>query len=497
MVCVGLLTACVTDTVTDDSDQCPKSTLTLNFTIPANTVTKATTTASAYESTIHNLKVWLFETGSNIPASFKELNPAESSQASDYSVRLQMQVPKTITTADLYIVANSDAVDGVPTLNLSTTRATLESATFGAAPTAVTTKGLPLARVVKGLTVTDFTTTDVPASISLLRSVAKVGVYFSKDVTMGSTEVRINSVKINNGFASAAGSLFPASVAYSDATVYATNANVPSATTYGTWNYFSGSTTLSKSVSGAIASIGSTETGDAYKARIASGSDFIGTETYLLESAQTSTCTVNYTVGGVTSEKTFSLWSAIPGLIRNHEVVIYGHFIGADLYIQPIVLPWTNADKIIYDTSNIVASIVSAATYKASSTRIYAAYDASATGKYYPKFTLTFSTPAVDRWLLQSTNPDFGFKINLTDDIQDYIEGVGGSGNPVTFYVVPKNNFKQSLSGTSQYNASLFLTVPSIPTLGRIKFNTSSLPGNTDATEVYIQQISLSDPVWN
>lgn len=500
----GLLASCVTDSVTND--ECEKSTLILNFNIPTETVTRAVTDATVSaeegEATINDMKVWVFNSSDGADATALRYSPFAKSaitQASDNSVRLRIGVPRDLSTCDLYILANATSTGIGGSLDANTTRAQLEAATFNATPLNAT-NGLPLARIIKGVNTSSLLNTDNALSIALLRSVSKINVYLTKDVKLKSTDVSVNSISFNNSAASTA-SVFPQSTVATNAASNATQTNVPSGATFDATTFPIANSLVSgafpypvaKQVSNAL-TWESTETGDAFISRMNSSADLVE-KAYFLESNQKATCTINYTIGGETKEKTFDLWDATPGLIRNHNVVVYGHFVGRDLYVTPTVLPWNNAETVSYSLDDVQASVSMKNGHLSGTSYIASAYDGKSVGTYYPQFTVTFVTPIVDRWLLQSTNPDFGFKINLNDDIQDYIEGVGGSSNSITFYVVPKNEFVQSKyeADASQYNTTIFVTVPGIPTLGRVKFNagTVQLPGTTQG--VTIHQISQSN----
>lgn len=503
----GLLTSCVSESVTNE--QCEKSSIILNLTIPSETVsradnggvTDATTTAEKGEATINDMKVWVFAPAAGDNAVAERYSPFASINV-DNSVKLEIGIPRGFTRCDIYMLANSTSTGVGAALDATTTRAQLESAMFSSNVLPLKAdKGLPLARIVKNVDVSSLlNNSSASLNIALLRSVSKLNLFFTKDNSLGSTEVKINSISITNSKATK-GSVFPQIVNGADAaSSNATESNVPSSAAFettqfpianslfaGTFNY-----TVSKSASGALVRE-SNESGDNFYNRMTVKADLVE-KAYFMESNQAAECTIKYTIGGEVKEKTFTLWTAQAGadLIRNHNVVIYGHFVGRDLTVTPTVLPWNDAETITYDLSAGVDATVEMINGKNLTSYIPAAYDAASTGNYYPQFKVTFKAPLVARWLLQSSNPDFGFKINLTDDIQDYIEGVGGANNGVTFYVVPKNEFDQTKydAEQTQYNTTLFVTVPEIPSLGRVTFNkgTTVLPG-TDQS-VTIHQVS-------
>lgn len=519
----GLMASCVTDITHDDASICPQSTLTFNFTIPETTITRADNTVSAtsQEAAVHNLKVWIFQNGgdgTDKAIAYKSLDPADNYQSTaNNAVEFKIDIPSMYisSTCDLYVVANSDAIDAWQSSynTKDVTRNTLASAVINKAPlTTSATKGLPMARIANGITVANFANTDTPVQLSLLRSVSKIGVYFTKSTELGQ-EVKVTGISISNVTATGDGGyVFPKAVDYTSATANATVSNIPSSvTSFDSFNPYFG-INLFTSLPITVANINTSssavlkdalkwetgETGQQFKNKLLTWTT-TSEEAYFLESNKPAVCTISYTINGKPATATLNLWTGNGvDLIRNHEVIIYGHFVGSSLYVQPFVLPWTAGETVDYDLTNIEASIVAAegssnktitpSTYPATLT----AYDATSSGDYYPQFTVKFTKPIVNRWLLQSTNPYFGFKINANDDIKDYIEGAGGSS--VTFYVVPKNSFNAEKNNNvpSIYQTSLILTVPDLSSLGRISFNAAkTLPGTE--TEVYIQQVQQED----
>lgn len=492
---VGLMSGCVTNSVTDDQELCPKSTLTFNFSIPENTVTRVDKTGQddgiVGESTIRNLKVWIFATdGTSV--GYGTIADATSQQASDNTLRLKVEIPTKYSSAtcDIYALANSDAVTTTTALDATTTRDALVGMTFTTAPTDLT-KGLPMARIATGINIANFVNTDTPVEMSLLRSVSKIGFYFTKQSTeLDNVNITIDNIEVKDGIATGTGNLFPAAVELGLAKGYPSACNVPASTS----GFTSGDLNYSLPTGGLVISAGSTsslqwlatETGTQFKQKLTEHTSYAA-ESYLLESNKAASCMVTYTIGGTQKTSTFALWTENPGLIRNHEVVVYGYFKGGNLYVQPSVQPWVDGGTVTYNTSDVEADVTAGDANKVGSEGTLVAYDendVNHNGQYYPKFTVTLTKPIVSRWLLQSSNPNFGFKLNLTDDVKDFIEGVGGSSNSVTFYVVPKNKYSTG-SDQTVYSTTLFLTVPDLPVLGRLVFNhhKDTIPGPAlDAT---------------
>src|SRR5574344_2366142 len=97
----GLLTSCVSESVTNE--QCEKSSIILNLTIPSETVsradnggvTDATTTAEKDEATINDMKVWVFAPAAGDNAVAERYSPFNSiKQGDDKSVKLEIGIPR-------------------------------------------------------------------------------------------------------------------------------------------------------------------------------------------------------------------------------------------------------------------------------------------------------------------------------------------------------------------------------------------------------------------
>src|SRR5574344_1116338 len=97
----GLMASCVSDAVTND--QCEKSSIILNLTIPTETVsradnggvTDANTTAEAGEATINDMKVWIFAPAAGDDAVAERYSPFEKNaitQGTDNSVKLEIGI---------------------------------------------------------------------------------------------------------------------------------------------------------------------------------------------------------------------------------------------------------------------------------------------------------------------------------------------------------------------------------------------------------------------
>jgi len=482
------------------------STLSFDFKIPTATFQRSvdnTMTPDAGEADINALQIWIFNTGgpdSDLPLAYESIPSAESFRQANGTLRISMKAPKDLTNCDIYILANAGSTNAA-TLGETSTRGTLKNAVFTTVMQDATTKGLPMSRIVTGFDVTPYLGhSDNAIGMSLLRSICKVGFYFSKDADMHNISVNILSITINHGRANQ-GSIFTNPVTSAYASDDALLSNVPAGTSYTNISFPYSGSSLSTSLPYLVTKENAvslhqetSENAQDFKTRLLNNTNHIE-QAYIPESSDTASCTVTYTFSGDAGihTKTFSVWQGkgADDLIRNREIIINGFFTKSDLYVTPAVADWTNGGKTIYNQDNFVTTLTSDGTNKSvksgtTPVAMATAWEDSPTGGgHYAKFTFQFNSPAVSRWMLQLSNPAFGFKKSLYGEILDYIDGVGGTG-PVTFYVVPKNDY-DALS-SNNYNTTLFLILPDMLTLGKLPLNTSSaLPGTT--TDINIQQV--------
>ena len=482
------------------------TTLSFDFTIPASSNSQRsvdnTLTADDGETNVNTLQVWIFNAGgadNDTPLAYSSIPSAESFMQSNGKLQIRMKAPKDLTNCDIYILANAESTNAA-TLDGNSTRGTLKNATFTTVMQNATTEGLPMSRVVTGFDVTPYLGhTDNAISMSLLRSICKVGFYFSKDADMHDVGVNIQSITINNGRANQ-GNIFAYSVTSPYASDDAFSSNIPTGTTYSDISFpYAGSSvstvlpfTVTKENAASLQR-GSSESAQDFKDRLLGNTSHIE-QAYLPESNGAATCTITYTFSDDADvhTKTFNLWQGAGSddLIRNREIIINGFFSRAGLNITPSVADWNDGGKTVYNQDNFVTTLTSGGTNKiissTSSTAIATAWEKSPTnGGHYAKLTFQFNSPAVSRWMLQLSNPAFGFKKSLYGEILDYIDGIGGAG-AITFYVVPKNDY--DALGSNDYSTTLFLVLPDMMTLGKLPLNTSaSLPGTT--TDINIQQV--------
>ena len=521
-----LMGSCVNDQ--GDDVNCSESTLSLNLVVPQTTLTKALasdeTSAETGEGVVHSLKIWIFKTGGDpakdAPVAYQEFTSLERLTSAQNIINLTMKVPRNLTNCDFYLLGNSESINSTVGDITKDTESSLESVTFAQQDwnTNLTAKGLPMARIIENIDISgNLIPSQPPLELSLLRSVCKVGFFFSKKT--GSEKVVINSIKISRGLADK-GNVFPQSVSSLVlASQNAQNANIPSGTTYTDINFpptKGGRVNTSLTVPVEITSMnpeaitkGATETAEDYKQRLLDKTTLLeqayfpeigkSTEangTYDDKDGKPATCTITYTFADETEEhsKTFDLNLNNGTTVRNHEIIINGFFENGSLYIKPIVLPWDNGGTTTFDLSNPIINFTADGSNKitngvlSSIKGIATTYDKTSSGKYYAHFTFQFQSPAVNHWMLQLSNPTFGFKKSLDGDMLDFIDGVGGDAL-VSFYIVPKNDYDVATS--IDIGTKLYLTLPDYPSYGNIKFNTIKDNGEIIGSANYLQILQV------
>lgn len=492
------------------------TTLSFDFTIPASSNSQRsvdnTLTADDGETNVNTLQVWIFNTGgadNDTPLAYSKTLSAERYLQTNGKLKISMNAPKDLTNCDIYILANAESTNAA-TLDENSTRGMLKNATFNTVLQNATSKGLPMSRVVTGFDVTPYIGhTDNAIGVSLLRSICKVGFYFSKDADMHNVSINIQSITINNGMANQ-GNIFTYAVTPPYASDDASSSNIPTGTGYSDISFpYAGSSvstilpfTVTKENEVSLHREPSENAQD-FKTRLLNNTNHIE-QAYLPESNGAATCTITYTFSGESNPhtKTFNLWQGAGSddLIRNHEIIINGFFTRSDLYITPTVADWSNGGTTIYKQDDFVTTITSDGTNKivksgTTPVAIATAWEKTPTaGGHYAKFTFQFNSPAVSRWMLQLSNPAFGFKKSLYGEVLDYIDGAGGSG-AVTFYIVPKNDY--DALGSNNYNTTLFLILPDMLTLGKLPINASSSPLPGTISDINIQQVPSAEQFEN
>lgn len=329
------------------------------------------------ESDIHNIKVWVFKTGTGgeaKPIAYKEDTPTAvggSTVNSKYTLNLRFLRKingEELKNIDLYILANSESTNMADKLNgknlRSITRADLQGVTFddpfgitaeGKAQTTEvpTGKGLPISRAITNIEIANHVAdTEIEAkgkeiSIPLVRAVSKLHFYFARKAGEDAytDNVKVTRIEID-------GNTFPtASYIFPDEEDYATADANKSATSgkYGTPTYVATTLKLDGVENTGITAVtdplsykrGPSETAQDYMDRMNNeigGHDL----SYLRETNKPITGKIYYQLaeGDFERSQAFTIPSS-GNAIRNRELVVYGYFLqGGALCLDWQVMPW-------------------------------------------------------------------------------------------------------------------------------------------------------------
>ena len=326
------------------------------------------------ESDIHNIKVWVFKTGTGgeaKPIAYKEDTPTAvggSTVNSKYTLNLRFLRKingEELKNIDLYILANSESTN-MAKLNgkdlRTITRADLQGVTFddpfgitaeGKAQTTVvpTGKGLPISRAITNIAIADHVAdTEAGAkgkgiSIPLVRAVSKLHFYFARKANANTENVKVTRIEIDGETFPTASYIFPDEEEYTKA-----DANkAATSNKYGTPSYVSTLLKLDGVENAGIKEVedpltykrGTTETAQTYMDRM--NTEIGGHNlSYLRETNKPITGKIYYqlTDGDFERSREFTIPSE-GNAIRNRELVVYGYFLkGGALCLDWQVMPW-------------------------------------------------------------------------------------------------------------------------------------------------------------
>ena len=326
------------------------------------------------ESDIHNIKVWVFKTGTGgeaKPIAYKEDTPTAvggSTVNSKYTLNLRFLRKingEELKNIDLYILANSESTNMADKLKgkdlRSITRAELQGVTFDnpfgitAEGKAQTTevpngKGLPISRAITNIELANHVAdTEIEAKgkgikIPLVRAVSKLHFYFARKANANTENVKVTRIEIDGGTFPTASYIFP------DEEDYATADANKSATSgkYGTPSYVPTPLKLDgveytgiKEVEDPLTYKRGDETAQAYMDRM---NTEIGEHnlSYLRETNKPITGKIYYLLadGSIEKSQEFKIPSS-GNAIRNRELVVYGYFLkGGTFCLDWQVMPW-------------------------------------------------------------------------------------------------------------------------------------------------------------
>lgn len=332
------------------------------------------------ESDIHNIKVWVFKTGTGgeaKPIAYKEDTPTAvggSTVNSKYTLNLRFLRKingEELKNIDLYILANSESTNMADKLNgkdlRSITRTELQGVTFDnpfgitAEGKAQTTKvpngkGLPISRAITNIELANHVAdTEIEAKgkgikIPLVRAVSKLHFYFARKANANTENVKVTRIEIDENTFPTESYVFPDEENYAtaDANKAATSGK------YGTPSYVSTLLKLDGVENTGIKEVedpltykrGANETAQTYMDRM---NNEIGGHnlSYLRETNKPITGKIYYqlTDGSIEKSQGFTIPSS-GNAIRNRELVVYGYFLkGGALCLDWQVMPWNKVSS--------------------------------------------------------------------------------------------------------------------------------------------------------
>lgn len=381
-----ILTSCMSDGYTDTAAGKSDTYINLNVSTPtaqakanapANTAGTSgtlgqdeTNPSPDTEEKITSIRVWAFNSGPDkataTPIGFKSETNLSKQGSHNVSMMITRKNAKTLGKIDLYILLNAESVgvlDGKDCIKM--TREDLENLViknqFGIAEgTAQTTEvpqaGLPISRVIKELDVTnnikDNATEAAQNSIHipLIRAVSKLHFFFTRKNVKATEGVEVTKIEVNEGIVPTQSSVFPTATTDAKKETEGLTGNLTSLTYLKEKMTFGGVATRDikpvENPTSYIRKSGQTAEDYITKLRGATTECYLS---YLRETGEELTGTIYFKLSknGAKKHKTFS----IPNAYRNHEMVVYGYFLGDKE--STLTLKYYVADWNVKDATNI------------------------------------------------------------------------------------------------------------------------------------------------
>lgn len=330
------------------------------------------------ESDIHNIKVWVFKSGTGgeaKPIAYKEDTPTAvdgSTVNSKYTLNLRLLRKingEELKNIDLYILANSESTNMTEKLNgkdlRSITRAELQDVTFdkpfgiteeGKAETTEVPKGkgLPISRAITNIELAKHVAdTEIEAkgkeiNIPLVRAVSKLHFYFARKAGKEAmTEnVKVTKIEVAGNTIPTASYIFPDEEKYDEA-----NANkAATSNKYDTLAYVPTALQLGGVENSGIKAVAdptafikkNSQTAQEYLNAFKDSVIDSHHLSYLRETNKSIPVKITYQLADGSIEKTKEISIPSSGnAIRNRELVVYGYFLqGGALCLDWQVMPW-------------------------------------------------------------------------------------------------------------------------------------------------------------
>ena len=390
-----ILTSCMSDDYTDTAAGKSDTYINLNVSTPtaqarANAPAKPAGTSGKLgleetypspntEEKITSIRVWAFRSGSDretaTPIGFKSETNLSAQGSHKVSMMITRKNAENLDKIDLYILLNAESegvLDGRDCIKM--TRAELENLViknqFGIAEgtaqtTVVPQAGLPISRVIKELDVTDNikdNATDAALhsiNIPLIRAVSKLHFFFTRrkvnDKDKNTEGVEVTKIEVNENVIPTQSSVFPTATTDANKETEGLTGDLTSL------SYLNQKMTFGSVATKDIGPVPDPtsyirkpgQTAEAYITQLRG----VTTEchlSYLRETGKELTGTIYYKLNksGAVKQTPFSISKAY----RNHEMVVYGYFLGngdkeSTLTLNYYVADWNEkkATDIVFD----------------------------------------------------------------------------------------------------------------------------------------------------
>lgn len=387
-----ILTSCMSDDYTDAAAGKSDTYINLNVSTPtaqarANAPAKPAGTSGKLgleetypspdtEEKITSIRVWAFRSGSDrataTPIGFKSETNLSVKGSHNVSMMITRKNAETLGKIDLYILLNAESegvLDGKNCIKM--TRADLEKLVIknqfgitaeGTAQTRVVPQaGLPISRVIKELDVTNNikdNATDAALhsiNIPLIRAVSKLHFFFTRKNVKDTEGVEVTKIEVNENVIPTQSSVFPTATTDANKVTEGLTGDLTSL------SYLSQKMTFGSVATKDIGPVSDPtsyirkpgQTAEAYITQLRG----VTTEchlSYLRETDKELTGTIYYKLNksGAVKQTPFSISKAY----RNHEMVVYGYFLGdgdkeSTLTLKYYVADWNEktATDIVFD----------------------------------------------------------------------------------------------------------------------------------------------------
>lgn len=385
-----ILTSCMSDDYTDTAAGKSDTYINLNVSTPtaqarANAPAKPAGTSGKLgleetypspntEEKITSIRVWAFKSDTDkataTPIGFKSETNLTEQGSHKVSMMITRKNAENLDKIDLYILLNAESegvLDGKDCIKM--TRAELEKLVIknqfgitaeGTAQTRVVPQaGLPISRVIKELDVTDNikdNATDAALhsiNIPLIRAVSKLHFFFTRKNVKDTEGVEVTRIEVNENVIPTQSSVFPTATTDANKETEGLTGDLTSLT------YLSQKMTFGSVATENIRPVPDPtsyirkpdQTADAYITQLSG----VTTEchlSYLRETDKDLTGTIYYKLDKSGAEKQTPF--SIPKAYRNHEMVVYGYFLGdqkSTLTLNYYVAGWNEktATDIVFD----------------------------------------------------------------------------------------------------------------------------------------------------